>query len=445
MATRRALWWWLVVPLLGVLWAWRRLRHTYFFYDEWSLIQQTVSSSPGSAASSSFNGHLWAIADLVYRGQVHLGLDGRGLVLAVFVLSLVVLHVVLAAVLRRGGVPVPVALVGAGMLVYMGRASQNFIFAIQFSPTLAVAAGLAVGVIVVGKDATPRRLAAAAALPLVGIAVDSGAGAISFAFATVAVVCSWPRRTWWVVAPGASMLGLWTLFGDLGPEFPAPWWARAQFAARLLVRSAGAVFGGGVTMGVFVLVVSTAAVAWLVRRHEFHGSVRAVVLAGAAATAVAVVGITQSRAGLPGFDFVNFNRYLQNVGLPLGVTFLVATWRVVALHWSSPMAMRWAIGGLTSVCVLGFVAGAAAERTYAPQFLVWNAAVRQGVADAVTVIDLGCPVGRVLDPASSPLGGLSPQISTQLLLDLRTRGHLPPSAGSAPAAAAIVDVMCVPG
>lgn len=438
------MWWWLVVPLCGVLWAWRRLRHSYYFYDEWSLIHQTVSTSPAAAASSSFNGHLWAIADLVYRGQVHLGLGGRGLVLTVFVVSLVVLHVVLAALLRSGGLPVGVALLGSGMLVYMGRASQNFIFAIQFSPTLAVAAGLAVAVVVVGKDPTPRRLAAAALLPPLGIVVDSGAGAISFAFAVVAVACSWPRRTWWVAAPGAMVLGLWTLFGDLGPEFPASWWVRAQFAARLLVRSAGAVFGGGVTMGVFVLAVTTGAVAWLVHQRRFDGAVRAIVLAGVAASVVAVVGITQSRAGLPSFDFVNFNRYLQNVGLPLGVVFLVATWRVVQLHWSSPMASRWAAAGLGVVCVLGFVAGAEAERSYAPQFLIWNAAVRQGVVDATTVIDLGCPAGRVLDPGSSPLGDLSPQISTRLLLELRTRGHLPPTSGATPTAA-IVDAMCVSG
>ena len=435
--------WWVVVPLLGVLWAWRRLRDTWFFYDEWSLVQRTVSMSPWSAFRTGFNGHLWLLADPVYRLQVHFGLDGRALVLGVFVVSLIVLHLTAAWVLVRGEVPVPVALLGAGMLVYMGRASQNFVFAIQFSPALATAAGLAAVAVVVGSEPTPLRRLVAASLPLFGVLIDSGVGLIMLSMFVVAVLCTWPRRSWWVALPGVATFGLWALLGDLGPEFPASLWDRYRFAARLLVRSAGAVLGGGVTMGVVVLLALAGQVAWLLWRRRFDGAVRALSLAGLAAAAVAVAGITQSRAGLPGFNFVDFNRYLQNVGLPLGVALLVVTWRVVSTGWVSVESRRVATVAMAGICVLGFVAGLPAERAYVPVFLGWNRSVEAGVTDVVAVIDLGCPDGRVLDPATFPLGGLSPQISTQLILDLRVRGHLAPQADRVPAAA-IVDAVCVP-
>ncbi|MEN9644808.1 MAG: hypothetical protein RL238_1477 [Actinomycetota bacterium] len=434
--------WWVLVPVLGVLWAWRRLRDTWFFYDEWSLVQRTVSMSPWSAFRTGFNGHLWLLADPVYRLQVHAGLDGRVLVVAVFVVALVTLHLALAWVLVRGDVPVPVALLGAGMLVYMGRASQNFMFAIQFSPALATAAGLAGAAVVVGAAPTRRRVAAAAGLPVVCVLVDSGVGAIMLAFGIVAVVCSWPRRSWWVVLPGVATLGLWAWRGDLGPDFPASLWDRCRFAVRLLVRSAGAVLGGGVTMGVVVLLALAGQIAWLLWRRRFDGPVRALALAGIAAAAVAVAGITQSRAGLLGFNFVDFNRYLQNVGMPLGVALLVVTWRVVSTGWVSVESRRIATVAMAGVCVLGFLAGVPTERAYGPVFVGWNRSVEEGVADAVAVIDLGCPPGRVLDPSSVPLGAVSPQVTTQLLLDLRVRGHLDPQIDRVPSPA-LVDAMCV--
>lgn len=442
MAWKRAVWW-AIVPLLGLLWAWRRVRDTWFFYDEWSLIGRTLSVSPWTAFRQGFNGHLWLLADPVYRLQVHTGLDGRVLVLVAFAVALSVLHVTLALVLRRADTPLPVALLGAGMLVYMGRASQNFIFAIQFSPALAAAAGLAVAVVVVGATPSPRRSVLAAVLPVACVMIDSGIGVIMLAFAAAAVMCAWPRRSWWVLAPGLATFGAWALWGDLGPEFPASLWERCRFALRLLVHSAGAVMGGGVTMGVVVLVGLVAQLAWLVRHGAFVGAVRAVSVAGLAAAAVAVAGIAQSRAGLPGFDFVNFNRYLQNVGLPLGLALLTVTWSVVRRAWEPAGALRTATAVMSAVCVLGFLAGVPAERRYAPVFIGWNSAVEAGVADAVAIIDLGCPEGRALDPAAAPLGSLSPQITMQLLYELRLRGHLAPQVDRVPSTA-VVDAVCVP-
>ena len=46
---------WTVVVLFGWWWAWRRLRHTYLFYDEWSMVERVLRNSPldGMTSSSS--------------------------------------------------------------------------------------------------------------------------------------------------------------------------------------------------------------------------------------------------------------------------------------------------------------------------------------------------------------------------------------------------------
>ena len=69
-AARQWPWQWIVVPVSGALWATRQLRHSYFFYDEWSIIGRVLHMPAGAGTMASFNGHLWMLQYWLYRAQV---------------------------------------------------------------------------------------------------------------------------------------------------------------------------------------------------------------------------------------------------------------------------------------------------------------------------------------------------------------------------------------
>ncbi|MEP6299401.1 MAG: hypothetical protein ABJ382_18915, partial [Ilumatobacter sp.] len=212
----------LAAALLGVSWAGRRLRHTYFYFDEWSMIGRVTQLGPIDGATTSFNGHLWLFQDAIFRVQaVVFGLDSNVFVVAVFVLSLVALHLSLAALAVRVGVPVVPALMLAGLLTYLGPAAQNFVFAVQVSPTFATAAAVAVPAIVSGRQPTMRRCVIVSTLLLSSVSFDSGVGLMALALGGGSVVALWPRRRWWVLAPSGLVTASWYTFGNLGPEFDA--------------------------------------------------------------------------------------------------------------------------------------------------------------------------------------------------------------------------------
>ncbi len=272
--------------------------------------------------------------------------------------------------------------------------------------------------------------------------LDSGIGAIGLAFSAVVVLSMWRRRDAWVLVPGVLVVVLWTLFGDQGPQFGAGLLDSVEFAARLVVRSAGAIVGGHTNAGIVVLVVAAASLAYLVRQGSFTGALRAVVVASALATTVAAVGIARSRAGLPGFNFVDFNRYLQNVGLPMALGIFPLLWRTAdtALAGRAPRVAR--VVAFAALAAM-FVASVGSERTYGERFVGWNEATRDGVRAALVVIDRGCPDGTAPRLDGRPLGGLGPQIDTALLVELLDRGILElPSATDVPDE--IESAMCDP-
>ncbi len=58
-------------------------------------------------------------------------------------------------------------------------------------------------------------------------------------------------------------------------------------------------------------------------------------LAGTLSTVVVTVGLAQSRAGLVGSNFVDYNRYLQTVAVPATLTVVPAVrmvWRYVSAY-----------------------------------------------------------------------------------------------------------------
>ena len=416
--------------LVGVLWAGRRVRSTYFYFDEWSMIGNVTHYGPFEGATTSFNGHLWFFQDMIFRIQANVfGLDSNRFLVVVFLVSLASLHLALTALAVRIGVPLIAALLLGGLLTYLGPAAQNFVFAIQLSPTFATAAAVGSTAIVLGGDATRRRCVVVAGLLLLAVLFDSGVGLLAIALGGGAVLGLWPRRRWWVLSPAACVTAVWYLFGDLGPQFEASIGDRIAFAGRLVARGAGALAGGGGWVGSIVLVgfASAAMVALASGRIDRAG--RTVMLAAGAATVINVAGIAQSRGGLDGFSFFENNRYLQNVAIPLMITFLpaiVVCGRLIGERWDGVvLGSRIVRSGLpVFVLIAAFVLGLDEESDYAEEFIDRTEQVRKGVRDISVVDTAGCPSGQPRDLDARALGPVSPQISARLIRELTDRGLL---------------------
>lgn len=416
-----------VAALIGALWAGRRLRQTYFYFDEWSMIGRVIHLGVIEGATTSFNGHLWFFQDMIFRVQARVfGLDSNGFLVVVFISSLVALHLALAALAVRIGVPLTPALMLAGLLTYLGPAAQNFVFAIQVSPTFATAAAVGAAAVVLGGTSTTRRYLAVGGLLQLAALFDSGVGLLALALVGGVVIGLWPRGSWWVLAPSALIIGIWYAFGDLGPKFEASVADRIVFAARLLLRGGGSLVGGGAWVGIFVVIVFASSFAVAFAAGRLDRTALTVMFAAGVATMVNVAGIAQSRAGLPGFTFFENNRYLQNVAIPLTITFLpalVACAGLVRERWQlaepGPRAARDALPMLVIAACFGL--GLGAEADYAEVFIDRTEQVRTGVRDIAIVENTGCPSGQMPNLDARPLGALSPQVSTRLVAELVDR------------------------
>lgn len=163
-------------------------------------------------------------------------------------------------------------------------------------------------------------------------------------------------------------------------------------------------------------------------------------VAGLASAALTVAAIAKSRAGLPGFNFVDFNRYLSYVAIPLA---LAAAPALVAAIRHFPFrgdASKLGPGIPAGAVVVAFLLGLPAAASYTETFEHWNVQTRHDVIAATVVIDKGCPSGATPDPASLPTT-YNPQITTQLLREMVDRGAL--SVGSTKAAdEAVTARMC---
>ena len=425
---------------LGALWAWRVLRRTYFVQDEWAMIRRGAILGPVESATKSFNGHLWLFQDASYRAQaLGFGLDSNRFIVAAFLVALVTLHLTLAAFARSLGMSLAPALLLGALLTYLGPAAQNYVFAVQISPTLATAAAIGASTLVIGSPGTVRRATLVATLVLLSVLLDSAVGLLASSLAGGLVVQLWPRRRWWVLAPGGLVTMLWYAFADLGPEFPAPFGDRVTFAVELTVRSAGALVGGGPRVGLLVVIVFVAAIVAHARAGEMAGRDRAVTIAAVAATTILVGAIAQSRAGAPVFSFFENNRYLQNVAIPMALAVVPSSVGLVRRAGAGTVGAV----AMSVVLVGAFLFGQDEARRYEDQFVGRSIAVRNAVVDTVSLLSTNCPSGQPPVPDVELLGPVSPGLTVSLVAVLARRGLLSP-APPGPPDGALVATICPP-
>lgn len=414
----------------------------YYFYDEWSMIYIGSHFKALDGMTTSFNGHLWMMEYWIYRIQVSVfGLDSRFFISACFVVAIVALHLSIAAVLRACDLPRQLSLMIGGLLAYLGCASQNFIFTVQVSLVLSMAAGLFGAAIVLRNLPSTRAIVGTGLCLLASSVLASGVAIGVVAFAGVIAAIRWRWAAVSAVAPAAIVLVWWFTTAELGEHYPAALGDRVSFASRLLLQSVGAVAGneravGAMLSGVAMTLIVVALVCrWLDKRAV------TLLVAGIASAIVTAAAIAQSRAGIRGFNFENFNRYLSYVAIPLTLAAapaLVAVVRNIPFGKRQTSLVRAVPAGAVAIA---FILGLSTASSYTELFEVWNVQTRHDVVAATLVINEGCPSGVAPDPASFPTS-YNPQLTTQLLRELVERGAL--SIGPTEAADPVVTARMCP-
>lgn len=432
------------------MWAALGLRGTWFFYDEWGMVDRVVSQSTWRSMTTTFNGHLWLLQDVIYRVQVNLfGIDRHLFVSAAFLVSLVFLHASTAAVLRACAVPLTASLLLGGLVTYLGPAAQNMVFAVQVSPTLAVAVAMVAVRVVLGGAASAPRACAVATLMVAVVCLDSGVAIMGLALSTVVVLCMWRGRHRLCVIPSLALMVLLLVFADRGPSWSGTVARRASFAVDLLLHSAGALVGSQQEVGLIVCatVAGTLFVGW--HRGIIERPSRVMLVAGGVSSLLTAAAIAQTRADLVQGNFVDYNRYLQNVALPLLIAAAPACTDVVRAASSRRRADPSRRGRVSnrgvvvaSMAILGAWALGIPDRlAYRDEFIGWNRQTKMRILDGAVVVTNGCPDGSTPDPASRPAGEWSPQVTTRLLRVLTESGALTVPSGRVPRNS-VVEAMC---
>jgi hypothetical protein len=422
------LWPWVSLPAAGALWAAWHLRNSYFFYDEWSMVERALHMPPGLGMMANLNGHLLMLQYLLYWAQVAwFGLGSHTFICVAFVCALVAFHLSVAALFKVAGLPSVASVLLGGVLTYLGAASQNFIYAIQTSPMLSPTACFAASALALARPASRRRSVVAGALLLVSVGLDSGMALVGLPFAIVVVGLSWRRSALPAVLPALLALIAWFTLAGFGPAFPSSLGQKVGFARHLLLHALGGLVGRGETVGAAILLLSAAVIVFGLRRRHVTGVPRIMLIAGTVATAVATAALAQSRAGLRGFTFFDFNRYLQNVAVPAALAIvpaLAVTARGVLANRPRLAAIAAPYAGylLPLGAMAAFVLGLRPLHAYAVGFETWNLGARRVVRQAALTLRDGCPSGEPPQPWIAPLGDFAPQVNVTLLRELFDRG-----------------------
>lgn len=415
---------WLGWPAAGAVWAIWHLRKSYYFYDEWSMIYIVSHLDAVDGMTHSFNGHLWMLQYWLYRIQVSaFGMDSHFFISACFVVALIALHLSMTAVLRAHELPRQFCLMVGGLLTYLGAASQNFIFAVQVSPTLSMAAGLFAVAMILRNDPSRQAITAVAVLLVGSVVLDSGIAISAVVFAGVLGVIRWKWAAVWALTPAMVVNLWWYTTADLEQHFPASFSDRLGFAGRLALQSVGSIVGRDQVAGALLTGAAATLILIALWQRWLDSRTLATLAGGMAAAVVTTAAIAFARAGLPGFNFLHFNRYLQSVAIPLtmaAVPALAVAVRKLMVGKPQGRIVRAVPAGLV---VGAFLMGLSPLNFYTGIFDTWMVRTRHQVQAATVVIDQGCPSGAIPDPASFPVED-NPQVSTQLLRELVERGAL---------------------
>jgi hypothetical protein len=204
---RNSLWALAALMLLAALLLLYMGRGLSFFYDDWDFVIHDYGGGIHSLLVAHV-GNISVFPVAVYKILFHLvGLDHY----AVFRLVVIALHLIcggLVFVLAARRIPRGPALLAAALILFLGAAWEDLLWAFQVGYLLSVAGGLAAWVLLERRD----RLGEVTAM--LGLIVAVGSSSLGIAILIgVAVELAWQRR-WrasWIALVPAFLYGLWYL------------------------------------------------------------------------------------------------------------------------------------------------------------------------------------------------------------------------------------------
>jgi hypothetical protein len=257
-----------------------------FFNDDWYFLLQR----PGLTADSVFaphNGHLSALAVLIYKGLVELfGLGPQLPFRLVLAATLVGLGIaVYALVSERAGRLL--GLVAATIILFLGSAWEDLLWSFQIGLVGSLAVGLA-ALIALERDSGQRN-AVACLLLVVSISL-SDLGIPFVVAAAIAVALRRRAAQLWIAAiPAALFVAWWVTYGSDAPSYLS--WTNLRGLPEYILDSVAAGLASltgltevvtGTRRRLLVLVAAIAVAAWLMRGGR--PSARVLVFLGAALT-----------------------------------------------------------------------------------------------------------------------------------------------------------------
>jgi hypothetical protein len=285
---------WVVIPALGSWWHAHNLRDTWWFFDDWSLIERVLNVPLAEGLTTGFNGHFWMIGYLMYRVQVFaIGLESHTFIAAMCVACGLVLLVAIAAALRGGGVSTVVSLLIAAHVAYLGPGAQNMLFAVQAASMLTVGLCIGAGAVALTRPPNPTTMLLVGGALVVAVAGDSGHALSGILFASIVVLRSWRGKPRLVLVPGVAAVVSWHVLGDLSERWPGSVGTRASFAASLLTHTTGALIGRGGSAGAVMLCATIALVTIGLRAGFVTGRSRTLLVAAGASLVLVLAAIAR--------------------------------------------------------------------------------------------------------------------------------------------------------
>ena len=462
---RIALWCaWIAFPLAGMVWVASQYGENWFYYDEWTTIDRSFGS--WTQMFSGHQGHLEVFSYIFYRVQrTWFGLEGHHVVWLAFMASIAAFHVSVAAVLTRLRVPVLLSLLAATIVTYFGIGGQSVTWEFQLGINLALAACLFAAYFALGKEYSRRDAIIVAALLVFAFAADSGLAVIGSIFVGIVLLMLWPWRIGIpALAPAALGHLAWFAFGDQGVHYGTTFDRVWDAGTHLFLLAAGGLVGGGETesiieraqggvvhpdpvlplsgirVGELVLVLSAGCIAYAIARRRLDRALTAALIGGLVAALAATASIAESRAFYKNLiELLPGNRYVQWVAVFLLVALAPV---VVAVLRSSDARRNRIVGGIAGIVLVAVLAiSADMLGPVAQSGQEWAAQVKLHVAEALTVVEGGCPPGRRLDPDAEPIPDLAPQVTVDVLQRVLADGALPADF-AVPPPAQMRRVMC---
>jgi hypothetical protein len=255
--------WWLALALLMALAAAALVhvgRGTGFFFDEWDWIQLRRGWGIGELLRPH-NQHLSLVPVLVFKlGFATVGLESY----LPYRLVLVALHLLCAGLLFAYAAPrvgAALALAGACVLLFLGPAWMDLLWAFQIGYLGSLAAG--VGALLALDRRSRRGDLAAGALLVVSLA-SSSLGLPIWAMAAVIVLADPARRRRWplLAVPALLYLAWYAAYGEGGDARLDNLFAAPGFIADMAAGAAGALAGLSAEWGRPLALAIAGLVAW---------------------------------------------------------------------------------------------------------------------------------------------------------------------------------------